>query len=46
MIYHLPFDQQYDRTAILNKGEEFVWTVTDAELKGFRRAVKWHSSNE
>jgi hypothetical protein len=41
-IYHLPFDQQYDRTKIiLAKGEKYVYTVAEAEKAGFRRAWKW-----
>lgn len=42
MIYHLPFDQQYDRTKIIpTKGEKYVYTVAEAEMAGFRRAWKW-----
>jgi hypothetical protein len=41
-IYHLPFDQQYDRVAIGNQaGEGYVATVSQAEQLGFRRAFKW-----
>lgn len=40
-IYHLPFDQQYDRTKISKKGEHFAFTVQDAYNKGFRRARRW-----
>lgn len=41
-IYHLPFDQQYDRTIIGDqKGEFFAWTVKEAVNKGFRRAKKY-----
>ncbi len=40
-IYHLPFDQQYDRTIIDDKGEFYAMTVKEAEDKGFRRAWKW-----
>ncbi|NIJ52188.1 restriction endonuclease [Dyadobacter arcticus] len=40
-IYHLPFDQQYDRTTVKNKGEFYAMTVKEAEEKGFRRAFKW-----
>ena len=40
-IYHLPFDQQYDRIKIdINKGEKYVATVKEAEQLGFRRAKK------
>jgi len=41
-IYHLPFDQQYDRTKIKTaKGEKYVHTIAEAERAGFRRAWKW-----
>lgn len=40
-IYHLPFDQKYDRTQIEKKnGEFFASTVEEAEDAGFRRAWK------
>lgn len=39
-IYHLPFDQQYDRTEIRLAGEFYAYTVKEAEDKGFRRAMK------
>lgn len=40
-IYHLPMDQQYDRTIIGNrKGEFYAFTVQEAEDSGFRRAFK------
>jgi len=40
-IYHLPFDQQYDRTIIeKEKGEFYAFTVKEAEDAGFRRAFK------
>lgn len=41
-IYHLPFDQQYDKTGINYKdGDCYVSTVQEAESKGFRRAYRW-----
>ncbi len=41
-VYHLPFDQQYDRTRIeSDKGESYASTVGDAEALGFRRAFRW-----
>lgn len=41
-IYHLPFDQQYDKTIIeTNRGEHYAMTVRDAESHGFRRAFKY-----
>jgi Tfp pilus assembly protein PilO len=40
-IYHLPFDQQYDRTKIIPAlGECYVSTVAEAEKRGFRRAFR------
>lgn len=43
-IYHLPFDQQYDRTKINKYGEFYAFTVQEAILKGFRRAKKFYGS--
>jgi len=44
-IYHLPFDQQYDRTKIISEfGEFYATTVAEAERKGFRRAFR-HFAN-
>ena len=40
-IYHLPFDQQYDRTLIEYQDERYVETVAEAEALGFRRAFRW-----
>lgn len=41
-IYHLPFDQQYDRTVIGDKkGEFYAWNVNEAVENGFRRAKKY-----
>ena len=43
-IYHLPFDQQYDRTLIKpNSLDFYAQTVQEAESKGFRHAFRWHS---
>lgn len=41
-IYHLPFDQQYDRVMIRNDGEKYVRTVSEAEAAGFRRAFRYY----
>lgn len=42
-IYHLPFDQQYDKIAVEpERGECYVGTVAEAEALGFRRAHRWH----
>ena len=44
-IYHMPFDQQYDRIRIeKSKGESFERTCKRAEELGFRRAWKWKGS--
>ncbi|MCM1500666.1 MAG: hypothetical protein NC124_19565 [Clostridium sp.] len=44
-IYHLPFDQQYNRTVITKKdGEFYALTVAEAEEKGFRRAFRHYTS--
>lgn len=41
-LYHLPFDQMYDRTVIEPEcGEFYAWTTTEAEQRGFRRAFRW-----
>jgi len=41
-IYHLPFDQQYDRTLIEEeKNECYIDTVEKAENLGYRRAWRW-----
>jgi len=46
-IYHLPFDQQYDRTLIEEERlERYVATVGEAESLGFRRAYRWRGSND
>ena len=40
-IYHLPMDQQYDKTIIGNKDKEFyAFTVKEAEDAGFRRTFQ------
>jgi len=44
-IYHLPFDQQYDRTLIEYGDECYVETVNEAEALGFRRAFRWKGDN-
>ncbi|MBU0769637.1 MAG: restriction endonuclease [Proteobacteria bacterium] len=46
-IYHLPFDQQYDKTLIEEeKNECYVSTVAEAEKLGYRRAYRWHGNIE
>jgi len=39
-IYHLPFDQMYDKTKICKTEEFWAYTVKEAENKGFRRAKR------
>ena len=39
-IYHLPFDQLYDRAEIKLPGEFYAWNVAEATHKGFRRAKR------
>ena len=39
-IYHLPFDQQYDRTQICKPGDFYANTVKEAVAAGFRRAYR------
>lgn len=41
-IYHLPFDQQYDKTKINRNGEFYAFTVSEAVNAGFRRAYRYH----
>lgn len=44
-IYHLPFDQMYDRVIIeTENGEFYAKTCAEAESKGFRRAFRWHGA--
>lgn len=40
-IYHLPFDQHYDRLKMSNENCTFVRTVREAEENGFRRSFKF-----
>jgi len=40
-IYHLPFDQLYDRTKISRKGDLYAFSVKEAMDYGFRRAKKY-----
>jgi hypothetical protein len=41
-IYHLPFDQQYDRTKIDNSESFYAVLVDEATKKGFRRAYRYY----
>lgn len=45
-IYHLPFDQQYDRTQVPRPGECYVATVKEAEHRSFRRAWRHQARRE
>jgi|ERR1700722_1141764 len=46
-IYHLPFDQQYDRTIVhTDRGEFYAQTIAEAEQKGFRRAWRWRGAKQ
>lgn len=46
-IYHLPFDQQYDKTKLEKKyGEFYCKTVKEAEEAGFRRAFRYRQNRE
>lgn len=45
-IYHLPFDQQYDKAQINRSGECYVFTIKEAEKLGFRRAFRWSGSEK
>ena len=44
-IYHLPFDQQYDKIKIEPEiGEFYCKTLKEAESSGFRRAYRWQGN--
>lgn len=46
-IFHLPFDQQYDRTVVeTDRGERYVETVAEAERLGFRRAFRYRGGRD
>lgn len=46
-IYHLPFDQQYDKTKIEpERGEFYCTAVKEAEKAGFRRAFRYKGKKE
>ena len=46
-IYHLPFDQQYDKISISGKdGALYVCTAKEAEDKGFRHAYRWRAKSD
>lgn len=44
-IYHLPFDQQYDKIKMTGHKDKFyASTIAEAEAAGFRRAYRWHGN--
>jgi hypothetical protein len=44
-IYHLPFDQQYDKLAMSKEsGRFYLSSAAEAEQQGFRRAYRWKGS--
>ncbi|HET9869799.1 MAG TPA: restriction endonuclease, partial [bacterium] len=45
-IYHLPFDQQYDKVKIRNPGEFYCRKVEEAEDSGFRRAFRYRGKQD
>lgn len=46
-IYHLPFDQQYDKIKNKQDGSlTYAYTIKEAEELGFRRAWRWKGSGE
>ncbi|REK24787.1 MAG: hypothetical protein DWQ41_13230 [Planctomycetota bacterium] len=46
-IYHLPFDQQYDRVIVgKDPGEFYAETTAEAEAAGFRRAYRWRGGDD
>lgn len=46
-IYHLPFDQQYDKVLVEEERNEcYVTTVREAEDLGFRRAYRWRGPKD
>lgn len=40
-IYHLPFDQMYDKVQHIKNGGFYANTIEQAEAKGFRKAFRW-----
>lgn len=46
-IYHLPFDQQYDRVMLRTKdGDIYASTTKEAEQMGFRHAYRWRGTTQ
>lgn len=46
-IYHLPFDQQYDKIKNNHDGRLlYASTVKEAEDMGYRRAFRWHGEKQ
>lgn len=45
LIYHLPFDQQYDKIIMRpENGDCRAYTIFEAEFKGFRHAHRWRGN--
>lgn len=40
-IYHLPFDQLYDRVQNIKNGGFYALTIKEAEDSGYRKAFRW-----
>lgn len=46
LIYHLPFDQQYDKIIMRpENGDCRAHTIFEAEFKGFRHAHRWRGNH-
>lgn len=45
-IYHLPMDQQYDKTKISERGDCYAYTVEEALKNNFRRAFRWKGTSD
>lgn len=43
-IYHLPFDQMYDRVNNILNGGFNVCTIKEAKKQGYRRAFRWRGN--
>jgi hypothetical protein len=41
MLYHLPFDQQYDKIIMTKSNRKYYSSAKDAEKIGYRHVYKW-----
>ena len=41
-IFHMPFDQMYDKVQNIKNGGFNAYTIEEAEKSGFRKAFRWH----